>query len=229
MAETIRCIIIGRYCIMQSPSPSPAPAPAPALLYDVLKNGYNRDKTARRTALDHTGYALDADLSDDNVQAYYSGAGHRLIFNVTGTHSLADWVSDVYCVLGMVKRTGRYRRAHDALLRAKDKYMVASATVTGHSLGGIIAELISSGDDVVYCLDSVCIWQTMRKNDHEYRTRCDVVSWLGAGDARMTTLGNSNFSVFGLPWRNALNAHSVDQIRDCGVVLSLPRPGVPQN
>jgi hypothetical protein len=79
-------------------------------LFDVLKAGY-KDKNTQEHTLQKFGYARDNQLSSNNHQAYYNKAQNKLIFNVTGTHSIADWGTDAYLAAGHLKDTTRYKEA----------------------------------------------------------------------------------------------------------------------
>jgi hypothetical protein len=58
-----------------------------------------------------------------------------------------DVGTDMYLAMGKLKDTSRYKEAGKTLDNAKHKYGVDSATVTGHSLGGAIAQYMNSKND----------------------------------------------------------------------------------
>jgi hypothetical protein len=54
------------------------------------------------------GYQIDKGLSNDNQQVYYNPETKKLLYNVTGSHSLQDWVnSDLKLALGIKKNEGK--------------------------------------------------------------------------------------------------------------------------
>ena len=87
----------------------------------------------------------------------------------------------MYLVMGKLKDTSRYKEAGKTLDNAKHKYGVDSATVTGHSLGGAIAQYMRSKNDKVYSLDKgATIGQKTRTNESAYRSSGDLVSGMNA-------------------------------------------------
>ncbi len=91
----------------------------PLSLYDSLRVGYigNENKQAQEMA--KYGYKIDKDLSNENQQVYYNPETKKLLYNVTGSHSLQDWVnSDLKLALGIRKNEGKpiIERGIEALL-----------------------------------------------------------------------------------------------------------------
>ena len=187
-------------------------------LYDVLKAGY-QDKNKQEDTLKKFGYQRDNDLSGENHQAYYNPTNNKLIFNVTGTHNLSDWATDAYLGVGKLKDTSRYKEADKIYKKAKEKYHVDNATVTGHSLGGAIAGGIASKNDNVLTLDKgATIGQKVRGNEKAYRTSGDIVSLLNAGATHMKTLANPNWKT-GIWALDTLRAHNVDNIKNKSIFI----------
>lgn len=193
----------------------PPPQQQQVPLYDVLKAGYDKTK---RNDLNKYGYNYDSMLSNSNQQVYFNPNENKLLVNVAGTHNLSDVGTDIYLAFGDLKSTNRYKQARDTLNKAKEKYGVQNATITGHSLGGAISQYIASKDDKAITLDKgATIGQKSRKNESAYRVEGDVVSLLNAGAKRTTTLENDKPSF--LPIRNVLNAHAVDRIKDKNIFI----------
>jgi hypothetical protein len=184
-------------------------------LYNALKSGY-KNKEIQSKKLKEDGYIRDDALSSGNHQAYYNPTTKKLKFNVTGTQNFSDVITDGYLALGGLKNTTRYKEADKMLKAAKNKYNVSSADVTGHSLGGSIAGLISSKNDHVTTLDKGATFGSrIRSNENAYRSSGDVVSLLNSGSKRMTTLKTPNSNIL---WNGIggqiLKNHDVDNIKN---------------
>jgi hypothetical protein len=95
---------------------------------------------------------------------------------------------------------------------------VDSATVTGHSLGGAIAQYMSSKNDKVYTLDKgATIGQKTRTNESAYRSSGDLVSGMNANSKRMTTIPQNGLGT--LNYLNPLGSHNVDNIKKSGITI----------
>lgn len=193
----------------------PPPQQQQVPLYDVLKAGYDKTKI---NDLSKYGYNYDSMLSNSNQQVYFNPNENKLLVNVAGTHNLSDVGTDIYLAFGDLKGTNRYKQARDTLNKAKEKYGVQNATITGHSLGGAISQYIAGKNDKAITLDKgATIGQKTRGNESAYRVEGDVVSLLSSGAKRSKTLENDKPSF--LPIRNVLNAHAVDRIKDKNIFI----------
>jgi len=77
-------------------------------LYDSLRVGYIGDENQQGKEMAKYGYTIDKGLSNDNQQVYYNPETKKLLYNVTGSHSLTDWVnSDLKLALGINKNRGK--------------------------------------------------------------------------------------------------------------------------
>lgn len=188
-------------------------------LYDALKSSYG-DKKARQQ-LTNAGYQYDSMLSNRNQQVWYNPNDRKLLYNIAGTHNIKDVGTDVYLAVGKLKDTNRYKEAKQTLENAKLKYGKDITTnITGHSLGGAIAQYIGNKNDKVYTLDKgSTIGQKTRSNENAYRTSGDVVSVLSTGATRMKTLENRNRATGFLPF-DTLKAHNVENIRKEGIQIT---------
>lgn len=179
-------------------------------LYDSLKSSYG-DKKAREN-LSNAGYNYDSMLSSKNQQVWYNPNDKKLLYNVAGTHNLADVGTDLYLAFGKLKDTNRYKEADRTLDEAKKKYGVDNATITGHSLGGAVGQYIASKNDKVYTLDKgATIGQKTRSNETAIRTSGDAVSLMNANSKRMKTYDNTGWGV--LNYLNPLASHNVNNIK----------------
>jgi len=121
-------------------------------LYDSLKSSYG-DKKARQQ-LSNAGYKYDSMLSNHNQQVWYNPNDKKLLYNIAGTHNIKDVGTDLYLGLGRLKDTNRYKEAKQTLENAKLKYGNDITTnISGHSLGGAIAQYVGNKNDKVYTLD----------------------------------------------------------------------------
>lgn len=185
-------------------------------LHDALKSSYN-DKKARQK-LSNAGYRYDSMLSNHNQQVWYHPDKNKLLYNVAGTHNLKDVGTDVYLALGGLKKTNRYKEADRKLEEARKKYNASNVTVTGHSLGGAIAQYVSKKDDQVHTLDKgATIGQKTRTNENAYRSQGDIVSGMNANSKRMTTLNQNSLGV--LNYINPLASHNVDNIEKENIII----------
>jgi hypothetical protein len=77
-------------------------------LYDTLRVGYLPNENQQGKEMAKYGYVIDTKLSNDNQQVYYNPQTKKLLYNVTGSHSLQDWVnSDLKLALGIRKNEGK--------------------------------------------------------------------------------------------------------------------------
>jgi hypothetical protein len=69
-------------------------------LYDSLRIGY-LPENKKGAEMAKYGYQIDKGLSNDNQQVYYNPESKKLLYNVTGSQSLNDWVNvDAKLALG---------------------------------------------------------------------------------------------------------------------------------
>jgi hypothetical protein len=184
-------------------------------LYDTLHHSYKPLKEQKKFYKDK-GYYLDKKLSNDNQQVLYNPTSKKLLYNIAGTHNLKDWGTDAYLLAGKLKDTNRYKEADKNLQQAKQKYGVANATITGHSLGGAIGNYIAKGNDKAYLLDEGATFgQKQRNNDNHqhFRTRGDLVSALVSNHSNVKSLSNKNAS------KDFLRAHNVENIKNENIFI----------
>jgi hypothetical protein len=73
----------------------------PLTLYDSLRVGYLPNKNQQGQEMDRFGYKIDKGLSNENQQVYYNPESKKLLYNVTGSQSLSDWINaDAKLALG---------------------------------------------------------------------------------------------------------------------------------
>jgi hypothetical protein len=84
------------------------PTSARPSLYDTLRVGYLPSENQQGKEMAKYGYVIDKKLSNDNQQVYYNPQTKKLLYNVTGSHTLGDWVnSDLKLALGIRKNAGK--------------------------------------------------------------------------------------------------------------------------
>ena len=70
-------------------------------LYDSLRIGYIPSETQKGKEMSKFGYQIDKGLSNENQQVYFNPDTKKLLYNVTGSQSLTDWVNaDAKLALG---------------------------------------------------------------------------------------------------------------------------------
>jgi hypothetical protein len=73
----------------------------PLTLYDSLRVGYINNENDKAKAMAPFGYMIDKKLSNENQQVYFNPESKKLLYNVTGSQSLSDWVNaDAKLALG---------------------------------------------------------------------------------------------------------------------------------
>jgi hypothetical protein len=189
-------------------------------LSDVLAVGYKNQEQQQKYFSDNN-YIRDNQLSTADNQAYYNKDENKLLFNVTGSHKVSDFlITDPLLALGGLKYTDRYKQSDKLLKLAKQKYQPTKTSVVGHSLGGSIAGLIGTGDDVFTLDKGATIGTRTRSNETSYRTAGDLVSLLSSGSKRVKTLANSNQNYFnnGLLGQ-AYQAHDIKNIKNSKIFV----------
>jgi hypothetical protein len=77
-------------------------------LYDTLRVGYLPSESQQGKQMSKYGYQIDKGLSNENQQVYYNPENKKLLYNITGSHNLTDWVnSDLKLALGIRKNDGK--------------------------------------------------------------------------------------------------------------------------
>lgn len=77
-------------------------------LYDSLRVGYLNNEKQQGQEMAKYGYEIDKKLSNENQQVYYNPQTGKMLYNVTGSHNLTDWVnSDLKLALGIKKNEGK--------------------------------------------------------------------------------------------------------------------------
>lgn len=176
-------------------------------LYNALNIGYFRNEAKQRKRLKRFGYRLDQELTNREHMVAYNPYSKKLLFVSNGTQpsSSADISTDLLIGLGVGGRNQRrVSDAKNALLKAKDKYGVKTATIVGHSLGGNTGHYIGSADDKIISFNPALIRQKTRPNETILKTKNDPVSAL-ANNAKVID-ADAPASV--------LSAHNLSSLRE---------------
>ena len=212
--------------------------PKSLTLYDTLNIGYKKNEDQQGKDMAKYGYQIDKKLSTDDYQTYYDPTNKKLLFNVTGSNKLSDWVNadaklalggllkpleyfrpitkklGIENIVGDFKQTDRFQNAQNALREAKNKYDEEQTVITSHSLGGAIAERIASKGDKVYSYNpGKTLFQPTKSGQNVYRTSGDLVSIAGSGSKNITTLANPNKQTGNL-LVDVYNAHNIENIKN---------------
>jgi hypothetical protein len=176
-------------------------------LYNALKIGYFRNEAKQRKRLKRFGYRLDPDLTTREHMVAFNPFSNKLLFVSNGTdpRNTTDLAEDLLIGLGS---SPMYRKRitdqKNALLKAKEKYKVDSATIVGHSLGSNTAHYIGQEKDKIIGYNPALINQKVRKNETLLKTKYDPVSAL-ANNAKVID-GSENKSI--------LTAHNLEGLRE---------------
>jgi len=92
------------------------------------------------------GYKLDSELSNRREKVYHDDNGNAVV-SYRGTtlnkkDALRDLGADALLMLGLQDKSSRFKKGVDVANKAKEKYN--NVELTGHSLGGSIANYVSS-------------------------------------------------------------------------------------
>lgn len=175
-------------------------------LYNALKIGYFRNENKQRKRLKRFGYRLDPELTTREQMVAFNPFSKKLLFVSNGTdpRNTVDLAEDLLIGLGSSpKYRKRINEQKNALLKAKEKYNVDSATIVGHSLGANTTHYIGSENDKIIGYNPALINQKIRNNETLLKTKYDPVSAL-ANNVRVIDGGNENI----------INAHKLEALKD---------------
>jgi len=144
------------------------------VMQELLRASYNpKDKVA--------GFELDNSISSATSKVYHSPT--QTVVAHRGTKGLADWATDsVYAYGGIpyIKSTPRYKSALKVQKSAEAKYGAKNVTTIGHSLGGLLAELVGGNSKEILTFNKATRLGSNLKQDiqTDVSTTGDVVSSL---------------------------------------------------
>jgi hypothetical protein len=173
-------------------------------MYDALKASYAKPEE-QPYKLKRYGYELDKSLSNHNEQVWHNSKKNKLLYTIAGTHNISDVGTDVYLGLGKLKDTNRYKEADRILKKAQEKYKPKHTDITGHSLGGSIAQGLHNRGNTKTLDAGYTIGQPT--HGEHFRHARDVVSFLSSNDKHNHKLRKNE----GI---NPLYTHNVDRIKN---------------
>ena len=161
------------------------------------------------------GYEADNSLSTDATKVYHNKEKNHTIIAHRGTEgTVQDWKNNlVYATAGRngYAQTDRFKQAKKTQDLTEQKYGLSNLTTTGHSQGGLLAEMLGKkGRETITYNKASTPWDRTKKeaNQHDVRTSGDVVSYWDRKNADIVIPSSSN----------PLNAHKMDSISELGSV-----------
>jgi len=178
-------------------------------LQDILRASYLPQSKAA-DLLASRGYGYDKDLSNMEQKVFISPSGKPIIAE-RGSVRLSDWLGEDSRLLsygGQFFDTRRVANAKKLSKEVEDKYQM-SPILTGHSLGGYLAEKGARPSSKVYTYNKASglpsIFSSTPKNQYDYRTSLDIPSALSQFQSgNRTTLSGS--------W-NPLDSHDLKYLK----------------
>ena len=150
-------------------------------LKDVLKASYMPQEEAAVYLKERQGYSYDQQLSSMQQKVFLNREGKPIITQ-RGSKRLSDWLIEDPAALFGYTNTTRLKQAKQLAQDTKEKYGV-DATITGHSLGGYLAEQGKTKGSEVYTYNKAAglpsLFSNIPKTQHDYRTPLDITSFLG--------------------------------------------------
>ena len=127
------------------------------------------------------GYSYDPQLSSMQQKVFLNREGKPIITQ-RGSTRLSDWLIEDPAALIGYTNTSRVAQAKQLAKDTKNKYGV-DATITGHSLGGYLAEQGKTKGSEVYTYNKAAglpsVFSNIPKTQHDYRMPLDITSFLG--------------------------------------------------
>jgi hypothetical protein len=102
---------------------------------------YDKDVGSRKRKASEVGFNVDDELSNDLYTTYVDGSGEAVVA-YRGTRDLIDWKDNVSIATGLHSLNPRFKEAEEVANKAKRKYK--KVRLTGHSLGGKMADHVNS-------------------------------------------------------------------------------------
>ena len=162
----------------------------------ILEASYLPQKKAAEY-VSKIGYGFDPELSTMSSKVFISPTGVPVISN-RGSVTAKDWLyEDVNAGLGGIfGKTEKVKNVQNLAKATQEKYGMAP-TLTGHSLGGYLAEQGARKGSDVYTYNRAAglpsAFYERPKNQTDYRTALDIPSALSAfqsGGTSKTLIGN---------------------------------------
>ena len=157
-----------------------------ANLRSFIQSGY-----APKHTQEIDNFKLDKSLSTRTQQVYSNEEGQAVI-NHRGTAGLFDWFNNAAYMYGgeaLYKLTPRYQQAYSKQKQVEKKYGKDNVITTGHSQGGLLAELVGKDSKEIITLNKATkpAFFPPKKHDNQtdIRSKCDIISAFGYYDVEI--------------------------------------------
>jgi hypothetical protein len=144
---------------------------------DLLEASYQRNGPARDIGNKYK-MKLDDQLSNAEHKVYVDENNNPTV-TFTGSRKASDWSTNLLLATGLQRYSTRFRDSKKLMEDVRKKYN-KPAVITGHSLGGALAEYVGGKDDKIITIDKgvgiTGIGKTIPKNQTDIRASNDIVS-----------------------------------------------------
>ena len=146
---------------------------------DLLQASYGRNTPAREIGNKY-GMTLDDSLSNSEHKVYTDNKGNPTVA-FTGTRTVGNWGTNLLLATGLHGFSTRFRDAKKLMDDVHKKYN-KPAVISGHSLGGALAEYAGGKNDKIVTVNKGVgigtIGKKVGKNQVDIRSGSDLVSAL---------------------------------------------------
>jgi len=166
-------------------------------LRHLLKKSYDK------TPSDYGDYKVDKELSGQRAQVYKNDSTGKTIVAHRGTSGIHDVFTDAQYAFGNTDNA-RFDHAHKIQGQAETKYGKDNVITIGHSLGGLITNKVTNGQQITY--NKPTIFDSRKTNELAIKTSNDPFSFnSNRENSKKIVIGNG-FSL------NPLYNHSTNNI-----------------
>ena len=158
-----------------------------ATLRSFIQSGY-----APKHTEEIDGFKLDKSISTRTQQVYHNEETGEAVINHRGTAGLFDWFNNAAYMYGgeaLYKLTPRYQEAYYKQKQVEKKYGKDNVITTGHSQGGLLAELVGKDSKEIITLNKATrpAFFPPKKHDNQtdIRSKCDIISAFGYYDVEI--------------------------------------------
>ena len=164
----------------------------------LLKKSYNK------TPSDYGDYKVDNELSGQRVQVYKNDSTGKVVVAHRGTSGMHDVLTDIQYGLGKTDNK-RFDHAKRIQGEAEAKYGKDNILTVGHSLGGLITNAVSNGNQITY--NKPAIFNSTKTNELAIKTSNDPFNYFNDNKENKNKIVIDNgFSL------NPFKNHSTDNI-----------------
>jgi len=158
-------------------------------LKTVLQAGYDPKKIKD---VNLSGYINNPKYTNDNQQVYHNRRLTHTVVNISGTHNAKDiFYNDPMVAVGLGEQLDRTKQARNVLEKARKDYPNSKITITSHSLGSNVGNIIKQPTDKHISYNGAYTPnQKHRSGTTNYRTKNDIVSTFAP---KSKTIGSSPY------------------------------------